>query len=407
MPYLLADLELTQPLPTLCLSSEETGIALILRRKNRPMGFLMAAKPPDSILTPEELAPLISAEVGTRLLQESLREELLPTVEPRPFPSLSVAICTKDRPDSLARCLESLQNLQIAAGDPRFEILVIDNAPSDDRTQTLVTALPHVRYVREPMPGLDFARNRAIAAATGVLLAFIDDDVVVDRQWFDGLMEAWQENPDAGAFTGQVLPFELATAAQVLFERRGGFRHGFEKVRYGQTAPDDTLRIYPCSTGRFGVGCNMAFRRDVLQKIGGFDEALDTGRPLPGGGDHDIFYRVIRAGFPLVYEPHYLVFHQHRREYEKLRHQYWTWGLSLMAFIAKSYQSDPEESAKWRRLLGWWFQHQLRQFLRSLLGRHALTPDLVLAELSGGVVGLLGEYSRSLKRTEAIRRQYS
>jgi GT2 family glycosyltransferase len=149
----------------------------------------------------------------------------------------------------------------------------------------------------------------------------------------------------------------------------------------------------------------MAFRREVLLKIGGFDEALDTGAPLPGGGDHDIFYQVIRAGYPLVYEPRYLVFHQHRQEYEKLRHQYWTWGLSLMAFVVKAYQSDPSVRSKWFRLICWWFKDKLRQFLKSLMGRHVLPPDLILIELWGGVVGLLGEYPRSLRRVEQIRRQ--
>lgn len=151
----------------------------------------------------------------------------------------------------------------------------------------------------------------------------------------------------------------------------------------------------------------MAFRREVLLKIGGFDEALDTGAPLPGGGDLDIFYRVIRAGYPLVYEPQYLVYHQHRREYAKLRRQYWSWGLSLMAFAVKSYHSDPSHRALLVRLVGWWLKDQLRQFKSSLKGSHVLPPDLLLAEIWGSIVGLLGEYPRSLRRVEKIRRQFS
>jgi glycosyltransferase involved in cell wall biosynthesis len=408
MPYTIVDIEVTQPLPILSLSEHDTGIALILRRKDKPIGFLLQALQAKSAITPEELAQLIAKAAGSKLLQESLREELVPPANLAEFPSLTVAICTKDRTENLARCLQSLLKLQKpdSEGAPRFEILVVDNAPSDEQTKALVTSLPNVHYAREPKPGLDFARNRALKEATGEFLAFLDDDVVIDRNWFDGLMEAWVENPDAGAFTGLVLPYELATEAQILFERRGGFRRGFEKIRYGHTIPNDSLGLYPCVTGIFGVGCNMAFRREVLLKIGGFDEALDTGAPLPGGGDHDIFYQVIRAGYPLVYEPRYLVFHQHRQEYEKLRHQYWTWGLSLMAFVVKAYQSDPSVRSKWFRLIGWWFKDQLRQFLKSLMGRHVLPPDLILIELWGGVVGLLGEYPRSLRRVEQIRRQY-
>jgi glycosyltransferase involved in cell wall biosynthesis len=403
MPYSIIDIEVTQPLPTISLSESDTGIALILRRKDKPIGFLMQALPAKSVLTPEDLAQLIAKEAGTKLLQESIRDELITTASLAHFPSLTVAICTKDRPENLARCLQSLLNLQTP--DLKLEILVIDNAPSDERTKELVKSLQSVRYVREPKPGLDFARNRALDSATGELLAFLDDDVVVDRKWLEGLMEAWAENPDAAAFTGLVLPYELATDAQILFEQRGGFRRGFEKIRYGQVLPGNPL--HPCGAGIFGAGCNMAFRRELLLKIGGFDDALDTGAPLPGGGDLDIFYRVIRAGYSLVYEPKYLVFHQHRREYEKLRRQYWTWGLGFMAFVVKSYQSDPPQRSQLRRLIRWWVKDQLQQLKHSLMGRHVLPPTMILAELWGGIVGFFGEYSRSLRRVEQIRRQFS
>lgn len=404
MSYSIIDLEVTQPLPTLHTKEDETGLALVLRRKDRPIGLVMQELPPNSVLAPEDLAQLLSREIGTKLLQESIREELVSPANPEQFPSLTVAICTKDRPDNVARCLESLLKLQLSDGSPRFEILVVDNAPSDDRTKDVVDALPSVYYAREPKAGLDFARNRALQEATGEILAYLDDDVTVDRQWFNGLVEAWAENPDAGGFTGLVLPYELVTEAQILFEKRGGFRRGFEKIRHGQISPGNPL--YPCGAGIFGAGCNMAFRREVLLKLGGFDEALDTGAPLPGGGDLDIFYRVVRAGYPLVYEPQYLVFHQHRREMAKLRRQYWSWGLGFMAFVVKSYQQDISQRAKLRRLVGWWFRYQLRELGESLMGFHPLPPGMILAELWGGIVGLLGEYSRSQRRIEQIKQQF-
>lgn len=404
MPYRLVNLEVTAALPTLTLTEAETGVALIVRRQHRPIGFWMQALAPKSVLEPKALANLLAQNLSHKLLQESLRAELMPAPKTDGFPTLSVAICTKDRPQNVERCLDSLLPLQQAKG-AAFEILVVDNAPADGRTEALVAARPTVRYVREPKPGLNFARNRAIAAATGELLAYLDDDVVVDAGWLAGLQEAWAENPDAPAFTGLVLPYELETEAQILFERGGGFRRGFEKIRYGQSLPGNPL--HPCGAGIFGAGCNMAFQRQVLRKLGGFDEALDTGAPLPGGGDLDIFYRVIRAGFPLVYEPQYLVFHQHRREVERLRHQYWTWGLGFMAFVIKSYGSDPPQRSQLRRLILWWLKYQLRQVKARLRGRHPLPLPMLLSEFWGGIVGLFGEYPRSLKRVDQIRRQFS
>lgn len=404
MPYTIAHLELTQPLLTVEIPANHSGIALILRYRDRPIGLLLQALPPGGRILPVELEPLTVQAVGAKLLQEQIRAEILPLPVSNGFPSLTVAICTKDRTNNVARLLRSLLPLQ--QSEPfQFEILVVDNAPSDDRTKDLVTALPTVRYIREPKAGLNFARNRALQDAAGELIAFLDDDVIVDHQWLTGLKEAWFENPDAGAFTGLVLPYELETAAQILFEQRGGFRRGFEKIRYGQTLPHNPS--YPCGAGIFGAGCNMAFQRHLLLELGGFDEALDTGKPLPGGGDLDIFYRIIRAGYPLIYEPQYLIYHQHRRELSQLQHQYWTWGLGLMAFVIKSFQVDPSQRFKLLQLIAWWLKNQLWQLQQSLTGQHVLPPAMVLAEFWGGLVGVFGEYGRSQKRVAAIRRQYS
>ncbi|MBV6624304.1 MAG: glycosyltransferase [Rivularia sp. (in: Bacteria)] len=414
MRYQILDIELTKPLPTVATGKQDNGLALILRygdctsKAERPIGFVLLPMQPNCSLSEVGLNTLLSKEVGAKLLQEKIRQDLIVCTNTEKFPSLTVAICTKDRPDNVKRCLNSLLNLQLPnINQPaKFEILVVDNAPSDERTHELVKSMASVGYTREPKPGLDFARNRAVQEAKGELLAFLDDDVVVDRQWLRGLQEAWAENPDAGAFTGLVLPYELETEAQIIFEHRGGFRRGFEKIRY-QGSSLDGNPLYPCGAGIFGAGCNMAFRREVLLKLGGFDEALDTGKPLPGGGDLDIFYRVIRAGYPLVYEPQYLIYHQHRQEIEKLQHQYWSWGAGFMAFVIKSFQQDVSQRAKLISLILWWFQYQLQQLADSYLGTRILPPSMVWAEIWGGIQGLFGEYQRSQRRVEKIRKANS
>ena len=120
-------------------------------------------------------------------------------------------------------------------------------------------------------------------------------------------------------------------------------------------------------------------------------------------GDLDIFYRMARTGEPFIYEPQFAVFHDHRREITQLRRQYWTWGLAHMAFIVKSYRSDPAYQSLLRKLVRWWFADQASQLLRSLLGRHVLPPNMIALELWGGVVGLFGEYDRSVRRVAKIR----
>jgi glycosyltransferase involved in cell wall biosynthesis len=402
MRYRLGETEVTRPLRPLEFRPNEIGAALLIRRNGRPIGFLMRENSGKLTWTSEELNHWIGEALKTKIIEEAIRDELAPPRTNISFPSLSVAICTRDRVATLKRCLDSLLPLQQKYG---FELLVIDNAPSDDTTVKLVKRSSQVRYVLEPRPGLDFARNRAWMEATGDLIAYLDDDVVVDSGWVAGLREAWGENSDAAAFTGLVMPLRLDTRAQVLFEKRNGFQRGFDKNRFGREMPGNSL--YPCGAGIFGAGCNMAFRRDVLRDIGGFDEALDTGAPLPGGGDLDIFYRIIRAGHTLVYEPSYMVFHEHRASESGLRRQYYTWGLGFMAFVEKSYRNDPYQRARFRRLVIWWIRDQISQLWETLRGKHVLPFSMIFAEFCGGLVGIFGEYPRSLRRIATIRRDFA
>ena len=403
--FRLATIDLARPLPSITLANDETGVGLTIRLDGQPIGFLLRDLPPGAMLAPDAVGRLLGPGERLALLEERIRRELCVTAgPPAAVPSLTAVVCTHDRPVLLARCLESLVVLRARGVErtPALEILVVDNAPSDGATRNVAARFPDVRYLCEPISGLDFARNRALQEATGDFVAYFDDDVTVDPGWLEGFVEACSAHPDAAAVTGPVLPLELATRAQVEFERLGGFRHDFRKTRFGVTLAGN--ETYPCGAGIFGAGCNMALRRDAVRSIGGFDEALDTGARLPGGGDLDIFYRLVRAGYVIVSEPRCLVLHQHRRTHEELRRQLWTWGLGFMAFLAKSYRADPTQRGKFRQLLAWWFVSKARLLAGRIVGREAPTVDLILAELAGGAVGLCGEYGRSCRRIERRRR---
>jgi GT2 family glycosyltransferase len=400
--YALMSHEITEAVPEIALGPDQHGLALLLRRNDRPVGFIVQPLAPSTRLSPVELADLIAARCGVDFLEDRLREELMEPFMPSSRYSVTIAICTRDHPDLLAECLGSLAPLQHNHGENDLKILVIDNAPAGQETRQLVKSLRGIAYTYEPIPGLDIARNRALAEATTDFVAFLDDDVVVDHRWWDGLNEALSQNPDAAVVTGLVLPRELETDAQIIFERRGGFRRGFSKLLYnGDHLPGNPL--YPTGAGMFGAGCNMVVNRQVALGLGGFDEALDTGPSLPGGGDIDMFYRVLRAGYPLVYEPRMLVFHKHRREMKSLRRQYWTWGSGFMAFVAKTYASDPVQREKLRHLVRWWSMHQANELRHGFRRRNGATPRLVSAEIVGGVVGLAGTYQRSTRRVERLR----
>lgn len=401
MAYRIVEIELSKPLQAIELAPEQSGIGLIARWHDRLVGFEMISRPAGTTFAVGELSAFADHYFAPRVLIAKLEDELAADAPDVELPSLSIAICTKDRAQRLSRLLASLEAVRANSPFEALEIVVVDNASTDKATREAVERFDGVRYVFEPKAGLDFARNAALRAATGTLITYLDDDVVVDRNWLKGLAQACRNNPDAGGFTGLVLPYRLDTEAQVYFEQRGGFGRGFYRNEFRNARFDNPL--HPVGTGVLGAGCNMAFERALLMSLGGFDEALDTGAPLPGGGDLDIFYRVLRSGRTMVYEPQFAVYHEHRETIAQLRRQYWSWGLGMMAFLVKCRRSDQALRARHRAMVRWWFVDQGRALARAVRGLRGRDVRFGLAEIWGGICGLAGEYDRSRSRVQAIR----
>ena len=404
-PWTIVNLEMTQPLTPLDLGKAH-GVYLLLRHQGRPAGRLMIGRSAfDGRMSVAQLAPLVCKTGGTLAAAYAVYDALTARCDAPPLPPLTIAICTRNRATLLRRTLAALVALRDGrSGDTTpLDILVVDNAPPDSSTRKVVDDFPRVRYAMEPVPGLDFGRNRALRETDRSYLGFIDDDAVPDEGWLDGFAESLRDQPDAGAFTGPVLPLALETEAQVRFEAAGGFGEGVEWRSYRRERWNDPY--YPANTGRLGTGTNMIFSTDTLRALGGFDEALDTGPPLPGGGDLDIFYRVVRAGVPLAYSSRQAVHHEHRHDMAGLRRQFRSWGLSMGALLRKNRRFDPETAPAHRRVLAWLLvQHYGRMLSGYPLGRAALPPGFVFSELGGLIQGLAGEYDRSLRRV-ALRRQ--
>ncbi|MBS3647230.1 glycosyltransferase [Pseudaminobacter sp. 19-2017] len=402
MAYRLVEIELSKPLEAIEFAPEESGVGLIARWHDQLVGFEMIARPSGSMLSAEELREFADRHFAARVLIAKVEHELAQSAPPSAaLSSLSIAICTKDRAQRLSRLLTSLDAVRKNSSFAAIEIVVVDNASTDSTTREAVERFDGIRYVFEPKAGLNFARNAALEAATGALIAYLDDDVVVDRNWLIGLAKACRDNPGAGGFTGLVLPYRLDTEAQIYFERRGGFGRGFYRNEFRNARFDNPL--HPVGAGVLGAGCNMAFERKLLISLGGFDEALDTGAPLPGGGDLDIFYRVLRSGRTMVYEPQFAVYHEHRETIAQLRRQYWSWGLGMMAFLVKCRRSDRELRSRHGAMVRWWFVDQARALARAVRGLRGRDVNFGIAEVWGGIRGLAGEYDRSRSRVQAIR----
>lgn len=258
-------------------------------------------------------------------------------------PRVTVVIPTVGRED-LGPCLDSLLR-QDYDGD--YEVLVVDNAPNDQRRGLLDDVLARrgdpahrLRRLHEPRPGVSHARNTGLASATGEITAFVDDDVVVDRRWLRAVVAGFGAAEDGVCVTGLVLPWQLETTEQTWFEQYGGFAKGFHRRVYDLHEHRGDSPLFPYLPGHYGTGANVAFRTDWFRRLGGFDPVLGGRRPIVGGEDIDVLLRTVLAGGRLVYEPQALLWYQPYREYQALRRQMLIYGRGLSSVILKAALAD-------------------------------------------------------------------
>jgi GT2 family glycosyltransferase len=203
----------------------------------------------------------------------------------------SVVIITRNRPDMLRRCLEHL------AGQGADEILVVD---ASDGSETLALLMDHpgvwyldFRGQRNKMPA---SRNVGIASARGDIVAFLDDDSLARPGWLAAIRGAFTEG--VGCVGGRAVDENEPTLP--------------DATCVGRLLPDGTrIDNFNADPGRILEvdrvrGCNMAFRRDVLVALGGFDRQY-TGSNVNEAGD--MCLRVKAAGHKVLYEPAAVVDH--------------------------------------------------------------------------------------------------
>ncbi|GHT66586.1 glycosyl transferase family 2 [Bacteroidia bacterium] len=209
---------------------------------------------------------------------------------------LSIIICTYNRDKFLEMCLQSIPT--ILAEKQSFEVIVVDNNCTD-RTAAICRVFcaqhPDVSFLRveEAQQGLGFARNKGIATARGELLSFIDDDAEVTPNFVAAIIEAFACHPEYSSLGGRVLPvFEGGRMPEWFNKYLNG---PVSKIDFG-----DKPRPFP---KKYPVGCNMAFRRGVFEKYGGFNGQLSR------SDDKDMFLRLKQGEEKVWYAPEVTVYH--------------------------------------------------------------------------------------------------
>jgi O-antigen biosynthesis protein len=361
-PARIIEVELTGPLPGLDYDGHYGRAWVLARLHTEPVGVSVVTVPEEGI-SPDGLAALLWRELAEPVAQRFAAADLARpaaltgsglAVEPGAWPFLrmraatlanapfiSVIVCTRDRPDQIKKCLDRLAGQRY----PRYEVVVVDNAPTSDALRGVVESRvienrgAEFRYCVEPRPGLSWARNTGIAAAKSDIIAFLDDDDEPDEHWLASIADGFAISDRIGCVTGIVLPARLDNAIEDLFEQVGGHSkgRGFARETFSKSGPQSPL--YPLPP--FGAGANMAFRRAVLDRIGGFDVALGAGTPAAAGEDTLALTLTLLAGYEIAYEPAALMWHHHRQDMASLNRQLHGYSIGLTAFYAALLRHRP------------------------------------------------------------------
>ena len=219
----------------------------------------------------------------------------------------TVLICTFNRERLLAQTLDSLARVEAPPG-VSWEALVVDNNSTDGTrgvVESRIAAFPApLRYAFEGRQGKAHALNTGIAAATGHIIAFLDDDVRVDRQWLEAGIRPLIERRDIDYTGGPAHPMWEAPPPAWLSGDPGRLWGPIALVDYG---PDEFIFE---DRQRIPLGVNMAVRRSLIARVGGFHVAFERkGTSLMGQGQAEFFFRTRAAGVRGLYVPRMAVEH--------------------------------------------------------------------------------------------------
>ena len=202
------------------------------------------------------------------------------------WPTVSVIVCVYNGADTLDDCLEALERLDY----PRVEVIVVDDGSTDD-SSAIASRYSRVTLIRTPNGGLSAARNRGLSEASGEIVAYLDSDARPEPEWLSYLVQPFLSTRVAGVGGPNVVPPEDPWFSQCVARAPGAPSHVLLDDRIAEHIP----------------GCNMAFRRDVLLALDGFNPVF-----VRAGDDVDLCWRLQARGWRIGFAPGALVWHHHR-----------------------------------------------------------------------------------------------
>ncbi|HIK18653.1 MAG TPA: glycosyltransferase [Leptolyngbyaceae cyanobacterium M33_DOE_097] len=391
--------ELTQPLAPLMDVQSYSHVRVYVARNGSPFGWVQITNQFQP-LSVTDLAQAIAQKFGSDSLAPVASA---PTESLAPDVSVSIIVATCDRPTDLRSCLRQLTT---QATQRPVEIIVVDNRPDSGLSAPVVADFPQVTLVNEPRAGVSYARNAGISQSHGEIIVSIDDDVVVAPDWLEKLVAPFSRSEVMGV-TGNVLPLELETPAQQLFEiyGNGGLSRGFEPFEVDRDWLLSSRLVAP--VWELGGTANAAFRACVFSdpKIGLMEETLGPGMPSGVGEDIYLFYKILLAGHTMVYQASACVWHRHRRTLPELRRQLYNYSKGVISYHLTTLLRDRDFRLLHSLLIFLPIYH-IKQVVWFLIGQSAYPASLVWVEVLGHLAGPWSLW-RSHQRVQSLGRSAS
>jgi len=210
------------------------------------------------------------------------------------YPFISVVICTYNRKKLLRECLKSVFNQDYPKS--KFEVIIIDGG-STDGTEKICDEFPKVHFYVESRHGLAYARNLGAELAKGSIVAYTDDDCIVDRLWLRNLIQGFKYSDSIAGVGGPVYPLKPELIPNNIYI----------EAAFGLFNRGDSIRLI-----NGFITSNCAFKKEIFDVVK-FDESLGTtrrGKLILGSEDDDFCQSIIEAGYKLLYTPYAKVYHQ-------------------------------------------------------------------------------------------------
>jgi GT2 family glycosyltransferase len=402
-PVAIRTVDITEPLGPIEGLERYPRVRVFVRERAALVGAVdistCGAPTVSALRVKDEIANQLAYAIYRVRLEQQLLDGLAasPALPPS---SISIVVPTCDRGPDLRRCLASLTRQRTRH---TLEIIVVDNRPSSGTARAIVPEFPAVRLLTEDRPGLSYARNRGIVEATGTFVVAVDDDVEAPDDWIERLVEPFAR-PEVMAVTGHVLPMELETEAQYRFEAYGGLGKGFQP--FEADGGWFTGRQTAVPTWTLGATANAAFRASIFAdpRIGLLDEALGAGMPTGCSEDTYVFYRILKAGGTMVYQPSAYVWHRHRDSMRSLRSQIYAYSKGHVAYHLTTWLRDGDRRALVRLFYSLPKTYARRAWLR-VRRRSDYPIRLIALEALGNLAGPLALWRarRRVRRLGASR----